>query len=283
MSPAWIAMAARAFAFIATEMTRGDRLGHSWREGGCCSRASPPTSPHDQSRARAARSDRRAQLPRPGARLAARARPLLRQSRQRRLLPHRRRRRGPGGAPGIDHRRRDAQPERGWRHKTSSASRRHRRRHLAQKADRLIDGVLCRGRRKSFRPRSASQRARPAPARGRDRGDGFHRASRYADRRRTAATALHPHRAARVDLLPLIVCSPTHEPSRRERAGETVTCLRSTRGNGGDTAQCLYFAWQTLLAQRPCPRPPQTHCCPSSTRYRPPLPRNCVGYRLRRS
>jgi uncharacterized protein YyaL (SSP411 family) len=31
--PAWIAMAERAFAFIASEMTRGDRLGHSWREG----------------------------------------------------------------------------------------------------------------------------------------------------------------------------------------------------------------------------------------------------------
>jgi uncharacterized protein len=31
--PAWIEMAARAFAFIASTMTRGDRLGHSWRQG----------------------------------------------------------------------------------------------------------------------------------------------------------------------------------------------------------------------------------------------------------
>jgi len=31
--PSWIAMAARAFAFIAGTMSRGDRLGHSWREG----------------------------------------------------------------------------------------------------------------------------------------------------------------------------------------------------------------------------------------------------------
>ena len=31
--PSWITMAARAFAFIAGEMTREDRLGHSWREG----------------------------------------------------------------------------------------------------------------------------------------------------------------------------------------------------------------------------------------------------------
>src|SRR5262249_28211930 len=29
----WIAVAARAFAFVAREMTRGERLGHSWREG----------------------------------------------------------------------------------------------------------------------------------------------------------------------------------------------------------------------------------------------------------
>ncbi|MBV9634185.1 MAG: thioredoxin domain-containing protein, partial [Methylobacteriaceae bacterium] len=31
--PAWVDMAARAFAFIARAMTRGDRLGHAWRAG----------------------------------------------------------------------------------------------------------------------------------------------------------------------------------------------------------------------------------------------------------
>jgi len=31
--PEWIALGARAFDFIAKDMTRGDRLGHSWREG----------------------------------------------------------------------------------------------------------------------------------------------------------------------------------------------------------------------------------------------------------
>jgi uncharacterized protein YyaL (SSP411 family) len=31
--PAWIEMAANAFAFIVRSMTKGDRLGHSWREG----------------------------------------------------------------------------------------------------------------------------------------------------------------------------------------------------------------------------------------------------------
>jgi uncharacterized protein YyaL (SSP411 family) len=33
------------FGFIAAEMTRGDRFGHSWRAGGCCSRASRRTLP----------------------------------------------------------------------------------------------------------------------------------------------------------------------------------------------------------------------------------------------
>jgi uncharacterized protein YyaL (SSP411 family) len=31
--PSWVAMGARAFEFIVRNMTRGDRLGHSWREG----------------------------------------------------------------------------------------------------------------------------------------------------------------------------------------------------------------------------------------------------------
>src|SRR6266516_5056442 len=31
--PSWIEMAARAFVFIADAMSRGDRLGHSWRDG----------------------------------------------------------------------------------------------------------------------------------------------------------------------------------------------------------------------------------------------------------
>jgi len=31
--PTWLAMASRAFLFIASNMSRGERLGHSWREG----------------------------------------------------------------------------------------------------------------------------------------------------------------------------------------------------------------------------------------------------------
>ena len=31
--PDWLAMARRVFDFITRTMTKGDRLGHSWREG----------------------------------------------------------------------------------------------------------------------------------------------------------------------------------------------------------------------------------------------------------
>ena len=31
--PEWLAMAKQAFDFIAANMTKGDRLGHSWRAG----------------------------------------------------------------------------------------------------------------------------------------------------------------------------------------------------------------------------------------------------------
>ena len=73
--PAWIEMAARAFAFIARSMTQGDRLGHSWRDGrllypGPCLRFRR----HDPGGAGAVRGDRRARLSRAGAGLAARLR-----------------------------------------------------------------------------------------------------------------------------------------------------------------------------------------------------------------
>ena len=47
------------------------------------------------------------------------------------------------------------------------------------KADRLIEGILVGGRAQSVRPCGAAQRARPAPARRRDRGDRPH-ADRFA-------------------------------------------------------------------------------------------------------
>ena len=100
--PGWIDMATRAFGFIAADMTRGDRLGHSWRDGrllfpglasdfACMIKAA--LALYEATGERSYLDQR--------ARLAARARPALRQSGQWRLFPHRRRRRRPGGAPAA--------------------------------------------------------------------------------------------------------------------------------------------------------------------------------------
>ncbi len=110
-------------------MTKGDRLGHSWREGRLLY---PGLASDFANMIRAALAlyeatgqggylDQRAGL-------AARVRRALRQSGQRRLFPHRRRRRGAGGAAGLDQRRRHAQSERHRRAKSGparGADRRH--------------------------------------------------------------------------------------------------------------------------------------------------------------
>ena len=108
----------RAFDFIARAMTRGDRLGHSWRDG----RLLFPGLASDFAamiRAALALYEATGAAPIstgrwPGSGRSTRTTP----TRQRRLLPHRRRRRGPGGAAGLDHRRRHAQPERASPRKT---------------------------------------------------------------------------------------------------------------------------------------------------------------------
>ena len=57
--PSWIDMAERAFDFVASAMTRGDRLGHSWRARPAqISRARVRLRRHDPRRARALRGDR---------------------------------------------------------------------------------------------------------------------------------------------------------------------------------------------------------------------------------
>ena len=80
-------------------MTKGDRLGHSWREGRLLY---PGLASDFASMIRAAlalhEATGEASLSRAGAGLAARIRRALRQPGQRRLFPHRGRRRGPGGA-----------------------------------------------------------------------------------------------------------------------------------------------------------------------------------------
>ena len=89
--PTWLQMAARAFLFIDGKMSKGDRLGHSWRE----ERLLFPglgfrSCQHDPRRAGFARGDRRTRLSRTRGELAGRARSPLRQCADRRLLPHRR-------------------------------------------------------------------------------------------------------------------------------------------------------------------------------------------------
>ena len=78
--PAWLAMAARAFMFIAAKMTHGDRLGHSWREGKLLF---PGLASDHAAMIRAALALHEAtgeqRLSRPRARLAGDARPPLRQ------------------------------------------------------------------------------------------------------------------------------------------------------------------------------------------------------------
>ena len=81
-------------------------------------------------------------LPRPGAGLAARARSRLRQCRDRNLLSHRRRRRRPGHPSRRDHRRSDAEPQRGRGAKSDPAWRCWPATIAgANKADRLIAAI----------------------------------------------------------------------------------------------------------------------------------------------
>ena len=121
--PSWIEQGGRAFDFIARRHDQGRPARPFLARGpaafsGACLRLRH----HDPRRAGAA-TRRPAQRPlsRAGAGLAAGVRRPLRQSGQRRLFPHRRRRRGPGGAPGLDQRRRHAQPERDRRAKSGPA------------------------------------------------------------------------------------------------------------------------------------------------------------------
>ena len=87
---------------------------------------------HDPGGAGAVRGDRAGRLSRAGAGLAAGLRRALRQSGQRRLFPHRGRRRGPGGAAGLDQRRRHPQSEFDRRAEPRPARGADRRRRMAR-------------------------------------------------------------------------------------------------------------------------------------------------------
>ena len=184
-------------------MTRGDRLGHSWRDGRLLY---PGLASDFACMIRAAlalyeATGERRYLEQALAWQRALDAPL-RQSGQRRLFPHRRRRRGPGGAPGA----RPATTRRPTRtrsrRKIWCGSRRSpATTHGAQQADRLFDGVLARRGRQPVRPCRAAQRARPAAARRRDR--------RHRDRD-ARAEALADGRALKLPFLDRIVLRAPH-------------------------------------------------------------------------
>ena len=102
----------------------------------------------------------------------------------------------------------------------------------ASKADRLIDGVLGAARREPVRPCRAAQRARPAAARRRDRGD---RSGERADALAAAALKL-PFldrivlRAPYADALPA-----AHPAQRQDRGGAGRRGVRLRRR---DAARC---------------------------------------------
>ena len=111
--PSWLDTAERAFAFIARAMTRGDRLGHSWREG----KLKFPGLASDfaamiraalalyEATGRPSYLDQALTWQRALDRDYANAETGT-------LLSHRRRRRGPGHPPRRHRRRSDAEPQR---------------------------------------------------------------------------------------------------------------------------------------------------------------------------
>ena len=124
--PEWIAMGARAFDFIAKEMTRDinieQRLGHSWRAGKLLF---PGLASDFAAMIRAALSlyEATGNARLSGARVgvAGRARCALRRPRHWRLLSHRGRRRRPGAAAAFDRRRCLAQSQCGGGAKSGAA------------------------------------------------------------------------------------------------------------------------------------------------------------------
>ena len=162
----------------------------------------------------------------------AHARPPLRQSRQRRLFPHRRRRRGPGGAAERHHRRRDAEPECAGGAEPDPARRASPAQHAwREQADRLFDGIAAERRRKSVRPSGAAQRARPAPARGRDRRD---RAKARAPTRSSPPPASFPSSTAsccarRADALPAAHPAQDEDQGRARKPRPSSASARPAR------------------------------------------------------
>ena len=118
----WIADGGARLPVHRAQDDQGDRLGHSWREGRLLF---PGLASDFANMIRAALALHEATGERdyldarwPGRRALDRH---YANAGQRRLLPHRRRRRGPGGAAGRDQRRRHAQSQRGRRAEPGAA------------------------------------------------------------------------------------------------------------------------------------------------------------------
>jgi uncharacterized protein YyaL (SSP411 family) len=119
--PSWVDMAARAFDFVVRSMTKGDRLGHSWRQG----RLLYPGLASDFA------NMIRAALALHEATGHSGNRPALCQPAERRLFPQRRGCRGTGGAAVLDQRRCHTESEFHRRPKPGAARGADRRREMA--------------------------------------------------------------------------------------------------------------------------------------------------------
>ena len=196
--PSWLDTAERAFAFIARAMTRGDRLGHSWREGQL---KFPGLASDFAAMIRAAlalyESTGRPSLSRASPDLAARARSRLRKRRDRHVLSDRRRRRGLGHPPRRHRRRSDTEPQRRRRAKPDPFGVARRGPKLARKSRPADRGDRTARDREPLHAHGAPQCRRPAPARRGNRGDRRRRRRRGVARRRPRAAGSRPHRAPR--------------------------------------------------------------------------------------
>ena len=196
--PSWLEMAQRAFAFIARTMTRGDRLGHSWRQGqlkfpGLASdfaamiraalalyEATGQQNYLDQALVWQHALDRDYSNAETGTYYLTAA-----------------------DAEGLVIRPASTADEATPNHNAVAAQNLIRLALLTgddgwrQKADRLIARDRAAGGRKSLHAHGAAQCRRSAVARRRDRGDRGGRRRRGAARRRPRAAAARPHRASR--------------------------------------------------------------------------------------
>ena len=202
--PSWLDIATRAFDFVASKMTRGDRLGHSWRQGQL---KFPGLASDFAAMIRAALALYEATgkkpyldqaltwqhaLDRDYADAATGTYYLTAADAE-----------GLGHPPRVDRRRSDAEPQRGRRAESDPAGAARRRRPLARASRSADRGDRAAGRREPLHAHGAAQCRRSTAARGGDRGDrGGRRAPKpcwpqRAPGRRSTASCCTPVRRRR--------------------------------------------------------------------------------------